>query len=99
MAPRAQLQSLLEAIVSHVYFQPPENVLMQYPAIVYERARADTDFACNKPYYVIKQYQLTLISLDPDQSAFDAIAALPMCVHERFYVVDNLNHDVFNIYH
>jgi hypothetical protein len=39
-----------------------------------------------------------MITRNPDESAFDAIVALPMCVHERFYVADNLNHDVFNIY-
>jgi hypothetical protein len=98
MAPREQLQSVLEEIIANVYFQPTENVQMQYPAIVYERARQYTDHADDKPYCLTKQYQLTMISRDPDQSAFDMISALPMCIHERFYVADNLNHDVFNIY-
>lgn len=98
MAPRAQLQSLLETIVANVYFQQPPNVEMSFPAIVYERARADTRYANDLPYTVTKQYQLTLISRNPDESAFDAISALPQCVHERFFVADNLNHDVFNIY-
>lgn len=98
MAPREQLQSILELIVANVYFQPPTNVQMVYPAIVYERGRADTAFADNGPYRFTKQYQLTLISRDPDQSALDIIASLEMCTHERFYVADNLNHDVFNIY-
>jgi len=71
---------------------------MVYPAITYERARANTAHADNESYLVTKQYQLTLISQNPDESAFDAIAALPQCVHERFFVADNLNHDVFNIY-
>lgn len=99
MAPREQLQAKLETIVPNVYFQPPANVQMTYPAIVYERARAYTEYADNDPCRVTRQYQLTLISRDPDETAlFDAIAALQMCVHERFYVADNLNHDVFNIY-
>lgn len=98
MAPRAQLQSLLEVHCTHVYFQPPPNVQMQYPAIVYERQRARTDYADNEPYSVVKQYQLTIISRSPDEPLFDNIAALPLCRHERFYVADNLNHDVFSIY-
>lgn len=98
MAPREQLQSRLEVIVPNVYFQPPPSVQMQYPAIVYERARAYTEYADNEPCWVTKQYQLTLISQNPDETSFDAIAALQMCTHERFYVADNLNHDVFNIY-
>lgn len=98
MGSQEQLQSILELIVDNVYFQPPTNVQMEYPAIVYERARADTAFADNDPYRVVKQYQLLLISRNPNESAFDAIVSLRMCEHERFYVADNLNHDVFNIY-
>jgi hypothetical protein len=71
---------------------------MTYPAIVYERNRADVRFANDKPYNVTKQYSVKMISRNPDESIFEALAALPMCAHERFYVVDNLNHDVFNIY-
>jgi hypothetical protein len=98
MVQRDPLQILLEMIIPNVYFQSPTNVQMEYPAIVYERGRADTAFADNGPYRFTKQYQLILISRDPDQSALDTIASLPMCTHERFYVADNLNHDVFNIY-
>lgn len=98
MVQRDPLQTILEEIVSNVYFQAPPNVQMEYPAIKYERVRADTAFADNAPYRLTKQYQLIMISRDPDQSAFDTIASLPMCTHERFYVADNLNHDVFNIY-
>jgi hypothetical protein len=98
MAPRSDLQQILESICPNVYFQPPANVQMIYPAIVYERARADTKFADDKPYAIIKQYSMTLISKNPDEGIFEALAALPMCTHERFFVVDNLNHDVFNIY-
>lgn len=71
---------------------------MNYPAIVYERDRANTKFADDRPYSIIKKYSLTLISRNPDESIFEALAALPMCAHERFFVVDNLNHDVFSIY-
>jgi hypothetical protein len=98
MVQRDPLQAVLETILPNVYFQPPPNVQMEYPAIRYERARADSAFANNGTYRLTKQYQVTMITRNPDQSAFDTIAALPMCSHERFYVADNLNHDVFNIY-
>jgi hypothetical protein len=71
---------------------------MAYPAIVYERSRADSKFADDFAYLITKQYSLKLISQNPDESMFEAVAALPMCAHQRFFVVDNLNHDVFNIY-
>jgi hypothetical protein len=98
MVRRHDLQEILEGVCPNVYFQPPANVQMIYPAIVYERDRADIKNADDIPYSVIKRYSLTLISRNPDETIFEALAALQMCRHERFFVVDNLNHDVFNIY-
>jgi hypothetical protein len=100
MAPRVDLQAILEAIMGndHVYFQPPTNVQMVYPSIVYKRDLAETEFADNKPYRYKKRYQVTVIDRDPDSGIPDKIAALPMCVFDRHYTADNLNHDVFTIF-
>ena len=98
LRPRPDLQQILEDICPNVYFQPPASLQMQWPAIVYERDRADTKFADDNPYLVTRQYNLNLIAQDADESIFEALAALPMCTHERHFVVDNLYHDVFNIY-
>lgn len=98
MAPRAQLQSILEGILTNVYFQPPPNVQMEYPAILYERDRANSVFSDNISYRITQRYQITLISRSPDQPEYQQIIELPMCSHDRFYVADNLNHDVFTIY-
>ena len=98
MGQRSMLQQILELLCDNVYFQPPPNVQMNYPAIVYERARADVEFADNGPYRFTKQYSLTLISRNPDEPIQNSIAAFPMCTHERFFVADNLNHDVFALY-
>lgn len=72
---------------------------MQYPCIVYQRYNAKTDFADNQPFRHTKRYQVTVIDADPDSPIPDKVAALPMCLHNRFFVVDNLNHDVFNLYY
>lgn len=96
--PRLELQTLLKLICPNVYFQPPADMQILYPAIVYEMSRADTKFADDLPFRVTKQYSVQLISEDPDESIFDALAALPMCAHERHFVAENLNHEVFNIY-
>ena len=100
MAPRLQLQELLEFTLgsSNVYFQPPANVQMQYPCIVYKRDNADTKFAGNSLYRHIKRYQVTYIDRNPDSNVPDKIAALPLCSFNRFFTADGLNHDVFNIY-
>ena len=100
MVPRIQLQNLLEDILGsrNVYFQPPENLAMKYPAIVYNVDDGDTIFADNAPYRYSKRYMVTYIDADPDSDVPDKIAMLPMCRFSRAYAVDNLNHTVFNIF-
>lgn len=100
MAPRLELQALLETILGtrDVYFQPPANVQMQYPCIVYNRDAAETQFAGNLPYRYTKRYQVTVIDRDPDSGLPDKIAALPMCIFDRFFTADNLNHDVYTLF-
>lgn len=100
MDPRLELQSILEDILGtgNVYFQPPANVQMQYPCVVYERDAAVTRFAGNRPYSFTKRYQVTVIARDPDSDIPSKVAKLPLCTHNRFFAADNLNHDVFTLY-
>lgn len=100
MAPRLELQELLEFTLgsSNVYFQPPANVQMQYPCIVYQRDRDKTKYATNNLYNRMKRYQVTVITKNPDSDVPDKVASLPLCSFNRFFTADNLNHDVFNLY-
>jgi hypothetical protein len=97
---RLDLQQLLEQTLGSdkVYFQPPPNVQMVYPAIVYNRDMANTTFADGKPYTFTKRYQVTVIDRNPDSEIPDRVAALPYCRHERFFATSGLNHDVFTLY-
>lgn len=97
---REDLQDLLETLLGteNVYFQPPSNLKMQYPAIVYQRDQADTMFANNSPYRRTMMYQVTVIDQDPDSKIPEKVSALPMCYHSAFFAADQLNHDVFRLY-
>lgn len=101
MALRLDLQTLLEDLLgsTHVYFQPPASVQMQYPCIVYQRYRMVSKFADNESYHHTTCYQVTVIDTNPDSLVPDKVAELPMCLYNRFFVADNLNHDVFNLYY
>lgn len=100
MGERSDLQTLLKGILgsNNVYFQPPPTIKMVYPCIVYKRDTANTIFSGNKPYRYTKRYQVIVIDNNPDSVIPDKVAALPMCVFNRFYTADNLNHDVFNLF-
>jgi len=102
MGRRQQLHDILLEIVGengYVYFQPPASLTMQYPCIRYERSTARTAFADDVPYRYTKKYTLTVLDQDPDSDIPDKVAALPQCIHNRWYAVNQLNHDVFELYY
>lgn len=100
MGLRLELHEILVKILgsNQVYFQPPETVKMKYPCIVYERGSGDTIFADDIPYRFTQRYQITVMDRDPDSKIPEKVADLPMCTYDRHYNIDNLNHDVFNLY-
>lgn len=101
MGQRLDLDTILKGILGSdvVYFQPPPNTLMTYPCIVYNRDDAVTVYGDNKLYTMTFKYQVTLISKTPNtEDTIKRLAALPMCKYDRFFRVNNLNHDVFNLY-
>lgn len=100
MGTRLQLQTLLEGLLGsrNVYFQPPANLEMNYPAIVYARDNMDSIFADNDPYRVTKRYQVTVIDKNPDSTIPDKVIGLRHCAYSRGFKADNLNHDIFTLY-
>lgn len=101
MVNRPNLQAELEKILGtrNVYFQPPESLKMNYPAIVYNRSDIDNTFANNGVYKQSCFYELTVIDYDPDSEIVNKVSKLPGIRFNRHYASDNLNHDVFTIYY
>lgn len=83
----------------NIYFQPPENLKISYPAIIYHKAKYDTDFANDSPYKIETRYTVTVIDRDPESKIVPELLKLPMCVHDRPAISDNLNHDYFTLYY
>lgn len=100
MGSRLELHSkLVEANGNdNVYYDPPESVKMNYPAIRYSRASYNVKRADNTTYLSTNKYNVIVISRDPDNPAVDALLKWPMCRHDRHYVSDNLHHDSFTLY-
>jgi hypothetical protein len=100
MGTRLELHSLLSGLQEgvHVYFQPPDNVTMLYPAIVYNRDYQSTTFADNLRYAFRRRYQITVIDRDPDSLIPDEVSALPMSKYVRHFTTEGLNHDIIYVY-
>lgn len=100
MKRRLELHMLLCSLLGseNAYFQPPESVKMNYPAIVYSRDNINSIYADDGVYLAKRRYSLTVIDKDPDSTLVGKVAALPGCSFNRHYTSDNLNHDVFTLY-
>ena len=83
---------------NEVFEKKKTNVKIKYPCIVYNRDVSITQFAGNKPYRNTDKYLVTVIDRNPDSEIPKKVAALPMSIHNRFFIADNLNHDVFSLY-
>lgn len=80
------------------HFQPPSNVRMIYPAIVYELSDIPIWHADNKSYHAEDVYTLTLIDKNPDSKYLEKLKVTPNVSFSDFYVGDNLNHWIFTIH-
>lgn len=83
----------------HVYYQPPESVKLQYPAIVYSRSSIDNTSADDIPYVQQYAYEATVIDNRPDSDIVDKLSKFPKTRFGRVYCSDNLYHTTFTIYY
>lgn len=101
MGSRLDLQNKLEELLNseNVYYQPPENFKMSYPAIRYSKDDIDMKYADNNNYKNLTKYNIIVIDKLPDNPVIQKILKLPMCSYDRWYSSDNLNHDSMTLYY
>lgn len=101
MPSRIDLQKKLESLLGsrNVYYQSPETIKMEYPAIRYSKTDIETKFANDKRYMHKNRYEIIVIDRRPDNLVIDKILEMPMSSYDRHYVADNLNHDVITLYY
>ena len=99
MKTRLELHTELVKILGsrHVYFQPPENLRMEYPAIVYERSQGSNVYGDDIKYLRWHQYQITIIDPNPDSGIVERMADFPYTRYVRHFTTEGLNHDVFQV--
>ena len=102
MASRLSLHETLCALLEsrNVYYNPPESVKMNHPAIVYTRRKPDTKKADDTLYKYMDSYELTVIDEDPDTVLYFArkLLQLPYCSEDRSFKSENLNHTTLTLY-
>lgn len=99
MDKQVELQTFLKTITTNVYFQPPTNISIQYPAIVYKRKTIQKIKADNKAYKVNRAYDVTVIDKNPDSPIAAKLLELDYCEFDRQFVTDGLNHISLILYY
>ena len=98
---RLKLHEILTKIpgVNKVYFQPPDTIVMVYPAIVYSLATIDPVYANDKKYHNKTKYSITVIDKNPDTEIHHKILELRYSAFNKHFVSANLNHYVCSLYY
>ena len=84
---------------NNVYYQPPENLKMEYPAIRYSKSDMEDIYANNIKYISRDVYDLVVIDKKPDNPVIKKLLELPYSEFDRHYVADGLNHDIIRIFY
>ena len=98
---RLQLQKRLEEILGsrNVYFQPPNDLVLKYPCIVYHLEGGTTRFADNNPYRFNKRYQVTYITRDTRETEIpEKLAMMHMTTLNNWNATNGLNHYNYTTY-
>lgn len=97
--------------LANIYYEPPANIQMKYPAIIYRLENYTSEKADNIKYLKHRSYTLILITCNPDDDLVDLIydmatnedqdsglLSLTYIRLNRHYVTENLHHYVFEIH-
>lgn len=84
---------------THCYFEPPADIQIKYPCIVYHRSNDFTEFADNNRYLNYNRYTITIIDENPDSEIPERLASsFPYCTSDRNFSTDGLSHYIYTLF-
>lgn len=93
------LTKIKNGLTANVYFTPPEDIALKFPACVVTREDFEVKKANNKPYISSMGYKLVYMSKEESDDVFIKVSSLFR--HSSFrteYKVNGLYHKVFVVY-
>lgn len=100
MGSRLELHTELLKFAPNVYFQPPSNIKMAFPCIVYAKRPHPKKFANNAAYISKQRYQLTVMTSDADSTVGEELEShFEYCGVTNEFTLDNLHHTFLNLYY
>lgn len=98
MASRLELEEYFKTLTKNVYYQPPVNTKMSYPAIRYSREDIGNTHADNLIYKQDLAYKVVVIDANPDSPIVTAVSKIPTCRFINHVTAEGLNNDTFILY-
>lgn len=100
MGKRLELHDELLEFLPNAYYQPPSNIQLTYPCIIYNKSGKSSRYGNNNIYIGNQQYNLIVIDRNPDSTVADDIEKhFTHCAITGNYVVDNLNHTSLTLFY
>lgn len=99
---RLLLHSELEELTDNLYHQPPSNIKLKYPCIIYSRGGKRDIYADDELYLTHRQWSIMVINEDPDECSriADVIhESFEYCSLNQYYTMDSLNHATLTLYY
>lgn len=97
---RLKLHDELLKFSDNVYFQPPSNIKLTYPCIIYSKTPSIKEYGNDRCYIKTQGYQITVVDPDPDSFIADDLEDHFLnCAIAQYFVNDNLNHVILNLYY
>jgi hypothetical protein len=97
---RLILQAKLEEVFPEcgIFYNPPSNLLLEKPCIVYTLNKLDSTTANNLTYQTGALFQVTVLSNTPGLLDVDRmLKELPMSTHIRTFISEGIVNDIFRV--
>lgn len=100
MGNRSELHNELLNFTPNVYFQPPSNLQLSYPCIIYDKTPSHKNIANNGVYIRVQGYDLTVVEKTPDNIIAEEIeTSFQYCSITQYFKKDNLNQTKIKLYY
>lgn len=84
--------------LASIYYQPPANISIKYPAIIYKRKDIEKVHANDKAYIMRCSYDITVIDKRKDSVIVEELLKLSHCSFQNEFTTDGLNHTNLTLY-
>lgn len=84
--------------INNIYYNPPENIKMNYPCIRYKRVDVTSKKADDIKYIVHDRYELVIISSKNNDDIVNKLLSIKYMEYDRSMIINGLFHDYMTIY-